>query len=383
LTVAVAFAADEDPDVKTLKTLAARCGSEIAWQESWEQASERAKAEQKPILVLFRSLAGIDVPDGSMLGPFMDSDIIELVGERYVALRFAKGMNAPFVAQDSSYGMGPFSFGTSILVATADGRVVGDSFSLESSSLYDFLVEQLRPYHRDPPGQRAGADLIEWHLRGGDLAAAAPLLSKPKSAREHRLHATLLRRQRRGEEALAAIARARAAGGNEIEADVAVEEAEILARLDRIEEAERALARIPAGHVSAAAGQFLKGSFRLAHSDPPGAIAQWKELVRSQPENRWAWLAAAYLLAADLLARTPLRQASRGPAPMCSPPLSDVRPRSSISVRSTERPPPRSGSCSTFSARTARGSCRARCWHVRTRARATSSSPPRCCAPAR
>ncbi|MEW6742294.1 MAG: hypothetical protein AB1486_06010 [Planctomycetota bacterium] len=318
-----AAARGEDPDPETLKALAARCGSEVDWVSNWEEAARRAREEEKPVLVLFRSLAGFDIPDSAMLGPFMNPDIIELVRERYVALRFAKGMDAPFVAQDS-YGMGPFAFGTSILIATSAGKIVGDTFTLETSSLYDFLVKELALFPRtDPPADAPaappsvpaavptavpapvlrGADLAAWHLRRGELAQAAALLAHPSTEREHRLRATLLRRERRGEEALAELARACEMGAAGTEADIAVEKAELLMRLERLDEALAALEKVRPQHADAPAALYLKGSLLLGREDFDGAFRAWKELAGTHPENRWAWLAAVLLQHAELITR--------------------------------------------------------------------------------
>ncbi|MFO0985205.1 MAG: hypothetical protein U1E76_26330 [Planctomycetota bacterium] len=172
-------AADEPHD---LKQLALRCGSEIEWLSSWSTAAERARAEHRPILIAFHALSGFDVPDASMVGPFMDQDIIDLVRARFVPLRFAKGSPAPFVAPDA-YGMGPYTFGTSILVADADGKVIGDTFTMESSSLYDFLAEQAASFAPSDPPELAGAELAQWCLCRGDLARERAAVEASHAAR--------------------------------------------------------------------------------------------------------------------------------------------------------------------------------------------------------
>jgi hypothetical protein len=165
----------DGPDAELLAKLVSRCGSEVGWCTSWDEAAKRAEAEHKPVLVLVHSLPGFDMPDGAMLGPFMDEDIIELTRECFVPLRFSKGMSAPFVAQEA-YGMGPFTFGTTILIATQDGRIVGDTFTLETSSLYDFLCGHVAP--ASPPAGLSGLELAAWHVHRGELATASEVLAK-------------------------------------------------------------------------------------------------------------------------------------------------------------------------------------------------------------
>ena len=133
------------PELKAeqrIKRLAARCGSEIGWASSWDEAAGRARREKKPVLLLVRSLSSFDISDQASAGPLMDPDVVDLVRERFVALRFEKGMDAPFVAQEN-YGMGPSTFGTSFLVVTPGGDVLGDTFSMEPTSVHDFLIEHL------------------------------------------------------------------------------------------------------------------------------------------------------------------------------------------------------------------------------------------------
>ena len=82
-----------------LRATAARCGSEIDWAPSWAAAAERARRARRPVLVLVRRYPGFTIPDQMRQGVFTDPDIVDLVGERFVALHLRDGMPAPFRAQ--------------------------------------------------------------------------------------------------------------------------------------------------------------------------------------------------------------------------------------------------------------------------------------------
>lgn len=294
---------EDDSPGGRLKALAARCGSEIEWLGTWDEAAARARKEKKLVLVVFRSLSGFEISDAASSGPFMDPDIVGLLGERFTAFRFSKGMEAPFVAQGSSYGIGPLSFGTTFLLATPDGDVVGDTFTAETTAFHDFLVEHLsrNPEFRGPPrpGGLKGLDLAEHLLRRGDLDKAAKQLASPSSARGLRLEAALLRRLKKGDEALARLEKARqAAGGKEAAAAIALDEAVVLARMGRPEEALDRIEDVP--------GEFPKspvipevlywtGALNMRLERKEKAAAIWNELAVSHPDNRWAWKAAASL----------------------------------------------------------------------------------------
>jgi hypothetical protein len=178
--------------------------------------------------------------------------------------------------------------GTAFLIATEDGRIVGDTFTQENSSLYDFLAGQV-PATSEPLGL-SHLELAAWHARRGELAAANKLLDEEDGPSAELLRATIFRRQRKAEAALAALARARQSAQTKA-ADVAVREAVLLARLDRTGDAMAALARVPADHADAEQAAYLKGTL-LVNQDRRAAEQTWQELVQSHPESRFAWLAA-------------------------------------------------------------------------------------------
>lgn len=300
---------DRSP-ARRLQSLAARCGTEVAWSTTWDEASRKARSEKKLVLIVMRSLSGFQISDQAMTGPFMNPDVIDIVGERFVALRFAKGMDAPFVAQDSSYGMGPMAFGTSILVATPDGTIVGDTFSLEATSFHDFLIEHLarNPKYAPPAARSKGPargskqpdlDLIERLIARGEYSRAEELLAEPAEARAFRLRASLLRRQRKGDEALAALSKARGApGAAQAAADIAADEALLLIRLGRFDEAGAALKDLLANHSSNGRipeALYWAGAVSLRQKNKTEAETIWNSLIGTHPDSRWAWKAAAVL----------------------------------------------------------------------------------------
>ena len=294
---------DSSPEGR-LRGLAAKCGTEIDWTGTWDEAAKRARREKKPVLVVVRSLPGFDISDEANAGLFMDPDITAILRERFVVFRFSKGMDAPFVPQGSSYGIGPYAFGSSILTATPEGEIVGDTCIIEAASFHDFLIEQL---NRQPkltgsagrPGLK-GLDLAEWFLERGDYTRAAKALDDPGNARGYRLKASLLRRLKRGEEALAALARARSApGGEEAAAQIAADESLVLMRLGRFDETLALLDRLKAEHPESGRmpeALYRIGAVHLRKKDAAKAEEAWTELTTACPENRWAWKAAAALL---------------------------------------------------------------------------------------
>ena len=223
------------PTAARIHELAERCGSEIDWCTTWAEAAKRAREQGRPILALVRKYGGLKVLDTTMLAPFMDEAIVLLVRARFVALRFEIGDAAPFNAPER-YGIGPAAFGTTLLVINADGDVLGDTFTVEASSLHDFLRETL------PEADRP-----------------APLA--------------------RGEELLAQL-------------EQPVPRAEVLARLGRGEEALALLAPIAANDPAFPAALFTRGVVE-ARSDLSAGQATWDRLLREHPESRHAWLAAA------------------------------------------------------------------------------------------
>jgi hypothetical protein len=242
MMMAVALEAGDEATAR--QALAARCGSELPWCTTWADAAARAREQRRPVLALVRQYRGLEVLDTTMLAPFMDEPIVELVAERFVPLKFRIGDDAPFNAPEL-YGIGGSAFGTSLLVLDAEGRVLGDTFTIESTSLHEFLCSTLPADGRPEPLATGEARLAQ--------IDATPGL--PPTTR-------------------------------------AVRRAEVLGRFGRADEALALLATIPAGDAAWPAALFHRGN-TLSARDLPAAQADWEELLRSHPESRWAWYAAA------------------------------------------------------------------------------------------
>ncbi len=294
-----------------LAELAARCGSEVVQVDTWDEAVRRSRDERKPILVPVFDYPGFDITNTIMTGPFMDQDIVTLLNERYVVLRYVKGMDAPFVAQEV-YGMGPHTFGEAALIVDADGQVLADGHYVLDEFLRDGLVlDRALP---GPPPPRSGDRLerAQAHFARGELERVVALLGEPGSAAEHYLLARVHARQRRVAAARAEVERARQAPG--LDQDLALSLdlhgaalALIAGQVGEAVELLRPLAEREPAHDRTAEALYLLGVAEAVSSarEVPGeegrpaaqaaAAARWSALVDDHPGSRWAWLAAANL----------------------------------------------------------------------------------------
>ena len=261
----------------SLKKLAARCGSEIDWAADWAEASRRAAREKKLIVVVAEIYRGFKIDPTAPAAVFMDPDVVELMRERFVALRWNETSRAP-IQDPRRYGMGPMTFGRGILFATPDARVAGECPALNPYFFYARAVEILdeNPEFTGTSVPKNAAD----HLRRGELEEAWELLKRPSSAAEHRLQADLLRKLRLGEEALRALKRAGAPD---------LERAKILVQLGRLKEAEAILRKEPPGPEA----RFWLGVVRFGLKMEAARV--WEEVTKKWPDSRWAWMAAAIL----------------------------------------------------------------------------------------
>jgi hypothetical protein len=267
------------------------------WAADWAEAARRAREERKLVVVPVELFGGLKIPDHLPL-LFTDPDLDALLRERFVGLRWKRGMKAPF--QDPAvWGMGPMTFGIGILFADPEGRIVGQCPAL-SAPLVEAAARAVlakRPEAAGPPlpELKDVLDTAEALLRRGEFARAAPLLERATSPRALRLKASMLRRERRGEEALAALRQAREGGGPE--PDLLAEEAAVLTGLGRFEAAEKACAAILENHAESARApeaKFSLGHLR-ARTDAAAAKAALEELARDFPGSRWGRLAAQAL----------------------------------------------------------------------------------------
>lgn len=268
--------AEARKDAELLRRLAARCGSEVRWAATWGEAAARAKEEDRLVLVVVEQYRGLAIERYAPSTLFMDTDFVGLVQERFVPFVWHDRCGAPFEAPEV-YGLGPFTFGQGLLFADAEGRIVGEGTSLDPFAGWDAAMAALkaRPGRAAPEG--AGADFL---LRRGELDAA----EKALAAEDARGRADLLRRRRRGDEALRALAAAREAGAKGLE----VEEAVLRIRMGQFGEAERLLEGKDAPEAV-----FWRLLARGMREGLEPLRAETVALAKAHPDDRWAWRAAA------------------------------------------------------------------------------------------
>jgi len=283
---------------RDLRDLAGRCGSELEWASDWKSASNRAKREKKPVVVAVRSYPGFAISDELKTSTFMDPDVVALVRARFVPLRFSLSDDAPFKDQ-TNYGMSGTTFGQALLAVSPEGRVLLETPAVHPAAAYPFLLEALALDPElsggPPPSGAPALERARCHADRGEFDRAEALLAKDPSSSARLLRATILRRQRRGEEALAEIALAREALGDGPSADADRAEAVIQLRLGRDEWARQALERVLAGVPDDPEALYLAGILDLRAKGADAARATWARLLERSPGSRWAWKAAADL----------------------------------------------------------------------------------------
>lgn len=284
---------------RRLEALAARCGSEAGWTKGWPDAVARAKAEDRPILVVVRAYEGFDLSDGLATHTFMDADVLDLVQTRFVPWRWQKGMPAPFV-DHAVYGMSGTTFGQALLVVDVGGRVLAETAAVQPVPAFTFLLDALQrhggpvPELTGTPIERAAA-----HVRRGEFAAAKALLGDATSAAAWLIRATLARKQRDGKVALTALAAARGADPDgPLTNTIALEEAVVLLRLGRRDDAVRVLDGLLAAapHTpERPAAMYWRGVCDARLRDQAATRARWADLMEEYPDSRWAAQAAGML----------------------------------------------------------------------------------------
>ena len=288
----------------TLDQLAARCGSEVDWATSWKEASEKARNENKSVLVLVRSMRGFDIADVVSTVLLMNRDIIEFLNEHCVVFRYNKGQPAPFADYDK-YGIGPGSFGSTILLVRPDGTVFGDTFTMEPLTFYDFLLTSLSKQLTDSEIPLQLTDPVEkadWLTRKGDFAGALRHIDGLATSQAHQMRASIFRRQRRVDTAVEELRLA------ETKSQDARFQAKLLL--------DRTVLQLTTGQIPPAAAReilegiieknpaapylaevlYQLGKCQFAESDSAAAEKTWLRLIQScDTNNRWTWLAAAAL----------------------------------------------------------------------------------------
>lgn len=297
-------------DEARLRERAARCGSELTWAADWNAAKARAYDEHKLVLVSFQNYPGFELGELALLGPFMDPDIVALVEARLVPLRLQLDMRSPLAAPEV-YGMGPNTFGVALMLASPEGDVLAETFSLDSTVVYEFLRAGLRAH--PGPFELSWADLgpeglarfnvtdaraaTQRLLAGGELERAEARfewLAEQGAPRLPELRADLARLRGDPRAGLAALAALPADDPERLE-----REAGFLASLGEYEEAAARLARVA---TPSAAARFQRAMLALAREERAAGLAELRALALEEPETRWSWLAAALLVEPALTA---------------------------------------------------------------------------------
>ena len=128
---------------RSLRELAAKCGSQVDWAANWEEASTRAEAEGRLIVVAIHSIPGFDLGSPLMQGPFMDPEVIALMQHRFVGYVWRKGLETPFTDHEV-FGLSGTTFGTGLLVVTPRGDVVRQVFLVNAALTADALRAALQ-----------------------------------------------------------------------------------------------------------------------------------------------------------------------------------------------------------------------------------------------
>ena len=266
-----------DEDRTRLMELADYCGSEIKFAGSWQQAATRAQEQDRLVLVIFEVYRGVIEGRFSDRSLFMHPDIVEIVNERFVPWFWEPGSGAPF-DDPREFGLGPSTFGNGIMFATAAGRIVGQTTTLDPYHVYDRCREVLKEH----PGAPAENDKNPKELlRRGELEVVAELLVEPIGKDAWALAYELHRKLRNGEEALNACEQME---GSDFD------EALIHVHMGEFAKAEKLLAR------SKEPQDMFFHCVAVAQQKGFDAVKdKLRELALGHPANRWAWLAAAVL----------------------------------------------------------------------------------------
>ncbi|MBI4613337.1 MAG: hypothetical protein HY720_06970 [Planctomycetes bacterium] len=291
----------EASEDRELRRLAARCGSDLPLAQSWEEASRRAAAEGRAILVVARFYPGFQLSDPTFSGPLGDPDVRELLRERFVLLRLTGEMEIPLRSPEV-YGLSGTTFGEAVLVVHADGRVLDETSILDERLLDAFLVRALGKSPEFAGSAAVPEDLLEraaFHLRRGELDLVLEDVKGLDSPATLRLGAAVLRRRLEGDAAIAVLERARTQDDGSLAADLDADQGALLIRLGRIEEARDRLAgtleRHPE-HVRVPEVLYWLGACEHRLQGKAAAEKRWRELASAFPDSPWAWRAAGTLL---------------------------------------------------------------------------------------
>ena len=163
---------------RSLRELAAKCGSQVDWAANWEEAAQRAEEEGRLIVVAIHSIPGFDMGSPLMQGPFMDPEIVALMQHRFVGYVWQRGRQAPF-ADHEVFGLSGTTFGTGLLVVTPRGDVVRQVYLMDSALTADALRTVLQGHPQlhsiDPPAELNRAAQVAHVINQGQLELAREL----------------------------------------------------------------------------------------------------------------------------------------------------------------------------------------------------------------
>ena len=284
-----------DPERAALERLAARCGTDVRWAGTWEEAAARARSEQKPILLALRSYRGFQISDPSLSTVFMDPAWIELLNTRTVPLRATSAADMPFATFDA-YGLSETTFGATWLVITPDGDVVGD----HAFPGYRALVENLDRL-ADCPGESvdpslAGLERARALAARGDLDGARDELGAAPADRLFEVE--LARRELDAERMLGLLEEIESEDlADELAAEASIARVQALMGAGRVDEAARALEGTRAAHGDLGGRvALLEGTLRWSGGEREVAGDLWRALIEEHPESDSAAIAAATML---------------------------------------------------------------------------------------
>lgn len=265
----------------------------LPWAVDWKHASTRAGEEKKLVVVLVELYAGIELDD-QLPWLFLDPDLADLMRERFVLLQWKRGMKAPFQSPEV-YGMGPSTFGGAVLFATPEGHIVGQTITSSTFVVDEYARAVLArcPEAVGTPVRKELDDLsrADAHLKRGELSEAELLLDgAPRSLWGNWLRASLFRRLRRGEEAIAAMEAARGDAIGEWNIVLLAEEGILRMRMGQPDEAGKIFASVVEDYPesqSALLAKYWMARVRL-QTDVPAGKALLEEIVATDLEGPWS-----------------------------------------------------------------------------------------------
>jgi len=309
LPLVAAPAAAQDQE---LRRLTRRCGSQIEWIQDtppprnespkwqadpadrsklWQEALDKAKASDRPILLYLYRIDGKQMYRAPCLDNYMmnavftDPDVVNIVNSRFVAIRLLSNATLPLAIKPPD----PADRGTlepALVFAGADGKIAHIVDRIRTFNA-DWVVSILREILRKLKSPAPKGDDPEALIASGEYERAKAVLSKKADAASKLLLATVLRRLRDGDGALAALK------GIDTP-DAAVERGLILFKQGKLDDAKKELdAAIAAKPGRLEEARFLRACIQFYSGDSAGAVERLRELAAANAESPWAWRGAA------------------------------------------------------------------------------------------